>query len=120
GYAARSLRDDINQLGGIGAELFPDWEILPYDLYSPHPDLISRRLDLLGRLPGMNSGVVIAPITALMQRLPPVAWVQGQSLNLAVGERIDSAAFRGRLHAAGYQAAEQVWQPGQFAVRGAV
>ncbi|HSH47785.1 MAG TPA: AzlC family ABC transporter permease, partial [Halomonas sp.] len=54
GYAARSLRDDINQLGSVTAELFPDWEILPYDLYSPHPDLISRRLDLLARLPGMN------------------------------------------------------------------
>ncbi|HSH28039.1 MAG TPA: transcription-repair coupling factor [Wenzhouxiangella sp.] len=120
GYAARSLRDDINQLGSVTAELFPDWEILPYDLYSPHPDLISRRLELLARLPGMDSGVVIAPITALMQRLPPVAWVQGQSLDLALGQRIDSNAFRGQLHAAGYQTTEQVWQPGQFAVRGAV
>ncbi|RFF32259.1 transcription-repair coupling factor [Wenzhouxiangella sediminis] len=120
GYAARHLRDDINQLGTVDAELFSDWEILPYDLYSPHPDLISRRLDLLSRLPGMDAGVVIAPITALMQRLPPVAWVQGQSLNLAVGERIDSESFRARLHAAGYQVTEQVWQPGQFAIRGAV
>jgi transcription-repair coupling factor (superfamily II helicase) len=120
GYAARHLRDDINHLGVADAELFPDWEILPYDLYSPHPDLISRRLDLLSRLPGMDSGVVIAPITALMQRLPPVAWVQGQSLDLAVGDRLDNQAFRSRLHAAGYQSAEQVWQPGQFAVRGAV
>ncbi len=120
GYSARTLRDDINQVGAAKAELFPDWEILPYDLYSPHPDLISRRLDLLARLPGMDSGVVIAPITALMQRLPPVAWVQGQSLDLSLGERLDTELFRGRLHAAGYQSAEQVWQPGQFAVRGAV
>ncbi len=120
GYSARRLRDDVNELGQLPAELFPDWEILPYDLYSPHPDLISRRLDLLARLPGMSEGIVIAPITALMQRLPPVAWVQGQSLDLSVGEQIDSAGFRQRLHAAGYQAAEQVWQPGQFAVRGAV
>jgi transcription-repair coupling factor (superfamily II helicase) len=120
GYAARRLRDDLRQLGGPKAELFPDWEILPYDLYSPHPDLISRRLDLLTRLPGMSEGIVIAPITALMQRLPPAAWIQGQSLNLGVGERLDMEAFRSRLHAAGYSSSEQVWQPGQFAVRGAV
>lgn len=120
GYTARRLRDDLNHLSGPPAELFPDWEILPYDLYSPHPDLISRRLDLLSRLPGMESGIVIAPIPALMQRLPPVAWVQGQALNLAVGETIDPAAFRNRLHAAGYSTSEQVWQPGQYAVRGAV
>ena len=22
---------------------FPDWEILPYDLFSPHPDIVSER-----------------------------------------------------------------------------
>lgn len=120
GYTARALRDDIKRLDGVQAELFPDWEILPYDLYSPHPDLISRRLDLLARLPGMDRGVVIAPVTALMQRLPPVAWVQGQSLNLSAGEQLNMGSFRGRLHAAGYQSSDQVWQPGQFAVRGAV
>ncbi|TVQ40194.1 MAG: transcription-repair coupling factor [Wenzhouxiangella sp.] len=120
GYSARQLRDDLNQLDGPRAELFPDWETLPYDLYSPHPDLISRRLDLLARLPGLDQGIVVAPITALMQRLPPVAWIQGQSLNLSVGQNIDTAAFRTTLHEAGYSNSDQVWQPGQFAVRGAV
>ncbi len=120
GYSARQLRADINQLDGPRAELFPDWEILPYDLYSPHPDLISRRLELMARLPGMSSGVIVAPMAALMQRLPPPAWVLGQSLKLAVGARLDVASFRGTLHGAGYTVSDQVWQPGQFAVRGAV
>ncbi len=120
GYSARRLRDDLNQLDGPPAELFPDWETLPYDLYSPHPDLVSRRLNLLARLPGMTSGIVIAPINALMQRLSPVAWVQGQSLDLSVGQSIEPMAFRNTLHEAGYAASDQVWQPGQFAVRGAV
>jgi len=73
GYAARQLRADLNQLGEPPAELFPDWEILPYDLYSPHPDLISRRLDLLARLPGMSEGIIVAPLAAMIQRLPPAA-----------------------------------------------
>ena len=30
----------------------PDWEVLPYDQYSPLPDLISGRLATLARLPG--------------------------------------------------------------------
>ena len=120
GYSARQLRRDLSQLGGPAAELFPDWEILPYDLYSPHPDLISRRLDLLARLPGMQEGIVVAPINALIQRLPPTAWVQGQSLNFGVGDELRLEAFRRTLHAAGYAASDQVWQPGQFAVRGSV
>ena len=32
GYSARRLRDDINHLDGPRADLFPDLEILPYDL----------------------------------------------------------------------------------------
>ncbi len=120
GYAARQLRRDLSQLDGPPVELFPDWEILPYDLYSPHPDLISRRLDLLARLPGLREGIIVAPLAALIQRLPPAAWIQGQSLNLAVGDRIDADGFRHLLSEAGYGASDQVWQPGQFAVRGAV
>ncbi|MEN1729702.1 MAG: transcription-repair coupling factor, partial [Pseudomonadota bacterium] len=120
GYFARQLRDDLQQLDAPRAELFPDWEILPYDLYSPHPDLISRRLDLLSRLPGMSEGIVIAPVSALIQRLAPPAWIQGQSLNLAVGETLDPSQFRNRLSDAGYLLSDQVWQPGQFAVRGSV
>jgi len=120
GYSARQLRDDLKQLDAPAVELFPDWEILPYDLYSPHPDLVSRRLDLLARLPSMDEGVVIAPLSAMIQRLAPPAWIQGQSLNLAVADRLNTERFRALLGDAGYSLSDQVWQPGQFAVRGAV
>ena len=120
GYVARQLRDDLRQLDTVRSELFPDWETLPYDLYSPHPDLISRRLDLLARLPSLKDGVIIAPITAMMQRLAPLAWIRGHSLKLSGGQEVDPVAFRTQLQDAGYQASEQVWQPGQFAQRGAV
>src|SRR6056297_93095 len=120
GYSARQLRDDLKQLDAPPVELFPDWEILPYDLYSPHPDLVSRRLDLLSRLPGMDEGIVIAPVSAVIQRLAPPAWIRGQSLNLTVGDHLDSTRFRELLGDAGYSLSDQVWQPGQFAVRGAV
>ena len=68
----------------------------------------------------MSEGIIVAPLAAMIQRLPPAAWIQGQSLNLAVGDQIDASAFRHLLSEAGYGASDQVWQPGQFAVRGAV
>ncbi|MBS3743962.1 MAG: transcription-repair coupling factor [Wenzhouxiangellaceae bacterium] len=120
GYAARRLRDDINHLDGPRADLFPDLEILPYDLYSPHPDLVSRRLDVLAGLADREAGVIIAPVNALMQRLAPVGFIAGRSVNFTVGEELDLDRFRERLFDAGYEASDQVWQPGQFAVRGAV
>ena len=120
GYSARRLRDDINHLGGPRADLFPDLEILPYDLYSPHPDLVSRRLEVLAGLPGRTAGVIIAPVNALMQRLAPTGFIAGRSVDFKVGEALDLGRFRERLFDAGYEGCDQVWQPGQFAVRGSV
>ncbi|MGK7295707.1 MAG: transcription-repair coupling factor [Candidatus Wenzhouxiangella sp. M2_3B_020] len=120
GYVARRLRDDVNHLDGPGADLFPDLEILPYDLYSPHPDLVSRRLQVIAGLADRRSGVIIAPVNALMQRLPPTGFIAGRSIDFTVGEELDLDRFRARLHDAGYEACDQVWQPGQFAVRGSV
>src|SRR5690606_40880713 len=32
---------------GLSVNMLPDWETLPYDHFSPHPDLISERLATL-------------------------------------------------------------------------
>ena len=36
---------------------FPDTEVLPYDQFSPHQELLSARLDALHRLPQSKRGV---------------------------------------------------------------
>lgn len=38
---------------------FPGYETLPYDRFSPHPDIISSRLRTLSRLPLLARGIVI-------------------------------------------------------------
>ena len=35
---------------GLRCVLFPDWETLPYDTFSPHQDLISERLASLWQI----------------------------------------------------------------------
>ena len=44
--------------------LFPDWETLPYDGFSPHQDLISERLATLYHLQRREFDVVIALVSA--------------------------------------------------------
>ena len=34
---------------------FPDWETLPYDLLSPHQDIVSERLNAIARLPSLDA-----------------------------------------------------------------
>ena len=99
---------------------FPDWETLPYDLFSPHPDIVSERLATLAQLPDLNHGVVIVAAGTLMQRLAPAAYILGGSLWLRTGERLDREAMRRRFTAAGYAAVNQVMEHGEFAVRGAL
>jgi len=99
---------------------FPDWETLPYDVFSPLPDLVSERLLTLHRLPGLTRGVLVVPVSTLLQRLPPRDYVDGHSLVLAVGERLDLAQTRARLERSGYQCVSQVIAHGEFAVRGSL
>jgi transcription-repair coupling factor (superfamily II helicase) len=104
----------------LTVELFPAWETLPYDLFSPHPDIVSQRLRLLAQLPRMQRGIVIVDLETVLQRLAPQAYIDAHAFDLKVGETLDLAAFRERLSGAGYVAVSQVMAPGEFAVRGSL
>ncbi len=121
-HAAHQLESDLHTLLGHDRELpvlpFPDWETLPYDRFSPHPDIVSQRLATLNRLPALKRGIVVVPVQTLMQRLAPRRHVVGGSFDVKVGQRLDLEAEKLRLEAAGYRNVPQVFDPGDFAVRG--
>ena len=58
-FGAQQLEQDLR---AFHPELpilhFPDWETLVYDQFSPHPDLVSQRIDCLYRLPADRKSVV--------------------------------------------------------------
>ncbi|WP_242445589.1 transcription-repair coupling factor [Chromatium okenii] len=99
---------------------FPDWETLPYDIFSPLPELVSERLLTLDQLPTLARGVLIAPVATLMQRLPPRDYVKHQSLMLAVGDQLEPQTTRQHLERTGYSCVSQVLAHGEFALRGAL
>ena len=98
----------------------PDWETLPYDNFSPHQDIISERLNAFHRLPQMTSGVLLVPVTTLMQRSPPVHYIAGNSLALDVGQSLDSDTLVRNLSLNGYRAVDTVYEHGEYAVRGSL
>ena len=99
---------------------FPDWETLPYDVFSPHQDIISQRIAALYQLPELTRGVLVVPIATALHRLPPPAFLLGSSLVLDVGQRLNVDTTRMRLEAAGYRCVDTVYEHGEFAVRGAL
>jgi len=121
-HSAHALEAEIATFAGADVPVlhFPDWETLPYDLFAPHPDIVSQRIATLYRLPSLDRGVLVVPIATLMQRLAPRSYVAGSGLVLERGQTLDLADERRRLEAAGYRNVPQVLGPGDFAVRGAL
>jgi transcription-repair coupling factor (superfamily II helicase) len=103
-----------------GIYAFPGYETLPYDQFSPHPDIISQRLRALARLPALKRGIVLVDLPTALQRLPPRTFIDGHALSLKVHEALDLEKFRLRLTSAGYASVPQVGEPGDFAIRGSL
>ncbi len=123
--AARELERLTAELRFFAAQALPllrlpDWEVLPYELFSPHPDIISERLKTLFELPQLQRGCLIVSADTLMQRLAPRSYVQGRAFELSKGQALALEPFRQRLTEAGYASVSQVVSPGEFAVRGSL
>ena len=119
---ASRMEDELRFFCAPGSyiEHFPAWETLPYDLFSPHPDIVSQRLRMLSTLPRLAKGIVVVDLETALQRLPPQTYIDAHAFDLSVGEVLDVGAFRDRLSGAGYVASSQVMAPGEFAVRGSI
>ncbi len=104
----------------LNIKLFPDWEILPYEPFSPHEDLISDRLlTLYEAIKGDTDAIILSAQTALM-RLPPVDFVAGNTFFLKKGQEIRIEALIDQLNVAGYSRNTHVVSPREYAVRGSI
>jgi transcription-repair coupling factor (superfamily II helicase) len=118
-FEAQRLLEEIPYFApNISVNLLPDWETLPYDVFSPHPDLISERLATLYQISQNQCDVVIVPIATSLLRLPPVSYFAGHTFMLAKGQKLDLEALRHQCAQAGYHHVSQVISPGEFSVRG--
>ena len=103
---------------GLRIAVFPDWETLPYDTFSPHQDLISERLATLWRIRQGEVDVVLMPASTAMVRLAPPSFLAGYTFHFKQKEKLNEAALKAQLTLAGYTHVSQVVSPGEYAVRG--
>jgi len=102
--------------------LFPDWETLPYDSFSPHQDLISERLATLWRISQRHqehgADLIVVPATTALYRLAPPSFMAGYTFEFKLHQTLDAERLRSQLTLAGYNHVTQVVSPGEYAVRG--
>ena len=98
-FEAQRLLEEIPYFApGLSVRLLPDWETLPYDVFSPHPDLISERLATLYQISQNQCDVVIVPIATALIRLPALAYLAGHSFMLKKNQQLNLEAQIGRAH----------------------
>ncbi|MBM4220847.1 MAG: transcription-repair coupling factor [Gammaproteobacteria bacterium] len=119
---AESLEAELRFfLGGhAGLAVFPDTEVLPYDTFSPHQDLTSRRLMVLRDVAAGRISTLVVAASTLLPRLAPTRYIGGYSISLSAGQKLRPEQLRLQLETAGYQRVAQVMEHGDFAVRGSL
>ncbi|QIM62455.1 transcription-repair coupling factor [Pasteurellaceae bacterium Orientalotternb1] len=117
---ALRLEKSLPQFTDLAVQLFPDWETLPYDNFSPHQDIISARLSALFQLQQGRKQIFLLPISTLLQKLCPPSYLANNVLLIKKGDTFSIEKLRLQLENAGYRAVEQVLEYGEYAVRGAL
>ena len=116
---AQRLADEIGAFApALRLAVFPDWETLPWDSFSPHQDLVSERLATLWRVLQRDLDVVLVPATTALGRLAPPSFLAATTFQFKQGSRLDETSLKAQLTLAGYQHVSQVVSPGEYAVRG--
>ncbi|WP_391087497.1 transcription-repair coupling factor [Vibrio sp. NH-UV-68] len=117
---ALKLQQEIEQFTAQDVALFPDWETLPYDNFSPHQEIISDRISRLYQLPTQTNGITIVPISTLLQRQSPREFLLQHTLMVKVGDLFSLEKLRLQLEKSGYRHVDQVFGPGEYASRGSI
>ena len=105
---------------------FPTWDGVPYDRVAPNADTIARRIATLSELThretagNTSSLIVLTTVNAVVQRVPPRAFIAASSMRLAAGNAVSMQELVERLEVSSYGRAGTVTDPGQYAVRGGI
>tara|TARA_Y100001935_G_scaffold254248_1_gene262632 strand:+ start:1126 stop:4575 length:3450 start_codon:yes stop_codon:yes gene_type:complete len=100
--------------------VFPDWETLPYDIFSPLPETISERLRVLNRASSLKKGIILCPVSNIIKKISPRSFVEKHSFQLTKGQKLNFHGFLRDIEQAGYRSVSQVVSHGEFATRGSL
>jgi transcription-repair coupling factor (superfamily II helicase) len=104
---------------------FPSWDCQPYDRVSPNAAISARRILVLSRLAMSRTSlerprILSTTVNALLQRVPPLATIAGDTFSAAPGNIVDMDALVGWLESNGFARASSVRDTGEYAVRGGI
>ena len=101
---------------------FPAWDTVPYDRVSPNPSIVAARIECLSELAlnpnSKSSRVIVTSVGAVLQKLPLKKIFLNSSREVAVGSKLNFNDFIHYVSINGYTKVAQVYEQGEYAVRG--
>ncbi len=98
----------------------PTRDVLPFQNLSPHPEIQEERATALWKIATGAVSLVVAPIAATTIRLASAEYYTDLARTIRRGETFDTEALVEHLNTVGYNAADVVEMPGQYALRGGI
>ena len=114
------LENFSEDLAVVPIKYLPDWETLPYDIFSPYQDIISERLQTLHELKNFSKGILVVTISSLMHYLLPREHLLLNSFSLDLGQKINLEDFKKDLCQQGYNFVTQVSEHGEVSIKGSL
>ena len=100
--------------------VLPPWGVLPFEADSPDSGTVGERMRFLYHLTTGAGGIYLAPVHALMQKLPPWELFADSVKTISTGQQMDPDALSSALAACGYEHASLVTRIGEFSRRGGI
>lgn len=101
---------------------FPAWDTVPYDRTSPNPAIVAQRIACLAELVSnptpQKPRLILTSVGAVLQKLPPQKIFLNSMREVSVGNKLNFDDFLHYAAVNGYTRTAQVFEPGEFAVRG--
>jgi transcription-repair coupling factor (superfamily II helicase) len=118
---ALKIYDDlVSFLGQEKARLFPAWEILPYEMKIPDPEIIGRRLETLYDLMLKENIIAVATVRSCLEKTMLPEDLKKKIISLKVGESRDIEYLSQQLFDLGFKRFPQVEEVGAYSIRGGI
>lgn len=98
----------------------PEIDVATFTSTAKSVDLMAKRMDILGRLRRHEPVIVLAEVSAAMQKEIPWQDFDRLSLHIKVGERMERENLFQRLIYLGYERVSEIEHVGQFSTRGGI
>jgi transcription-repair coupling factor (superfamily II helicase) len=98
----------------------PARDVLPFQNLSPHPELQEERATALWKIATGTASIVVTPVAATAILLRAAEFYTDLARTIRRGESLDTDALLAHLNTVGYNPADVVEMPGQYALRGGI